>query len=306
MLIAKIVVSTALLALLFSRIDVVRLWTYARKASPAWLLGALALYLVMVLISAWRWGALLHAQRIAVSYGALTKSFLVATFYNNFLPSNIGGDVIRIADTVAPAGSRTLAATVVLVDRGIGLLALALVAAVGATAASSAPGPIGAATLWGGFGLATAACTPALLRPHVVSWLLRPLRVFHAAWIDARVRHLTSALEHFRARPASLLLCFIGAIGVQVALVGFYAAVARSMNIPVSVMSLALIVPISFIVQMLPLSINGFGLREATFGFYFTRLGLPLESALIVSFVGAALTMLFSTSGAAVQFTRRH
>ena len=307
MFIAKIVVSTALLALLISRIDIARLWSYARRASPAWLLLAIALYLVMVLISAWRWGALLHAQRIAVSYGTLTKSFLVATFYNNFLPSNIGGDVIRIADTAKPAGSRTLAAMVVLVDRGIGLLALALVAALGATAASSpTPGPIGAATLWGGFGLATAACTPALLRPHAVSWLLRPLRFFHADWVDERVRRLTTALERFRARPASLLLCFVGAIGVQVALVGFYAAVARSMNIPVSVLNLAIIVPISFIVQMVPLSINGFGLREATFGFYFTRLGLPLESALIVSFVGAALTMLFSTSGAAVQFTRRH
>jgi uncharacterized integral membrane protein len=42
---------------------------------------------------------------------------------------------------------------------------------------------------------------------------------------------------------------------------------------------------------------NGFGVREATFGFYFTHLGLPLESALLVSFVGAALIMLFSLSG---------
>src|SRR5258708_32149242 len=123
MLIAKIVVSTALLALLFSRIDVVRLWTYARKASPAWLLGALALYLVMVLVSAWRWGALLHAQRIAVSYGTLTKSFLVATFYNNFLPSNIGGDGFRTADTLAPAGSRTPAGTVGRAGRRHGALA---------------------------------------------------------------------------------------------------------------------------------------------------------------------------------------
>jgi uncharacterized integral membrane protein len=44
--------------------------------------------------------------------------------------------------------------------------------------------------------------------------------------------------------------------------------------------------------------------REATFGFYFTRLGLPLESALLVSFVGAALIMLFSLSGGLVYFTR--
>ncbi len=42
---------------------------------------------------------------------------------------------------------------------------------------------------------------------------------------------------------------------------------------------------------------NGFGVREATFGFYFTRLGLPLESALLVSFIGAALVLLFSLSG---------
>ena len=49
---------------------------------------------------------------------------------------------------------------------------------------------------------------------------------------------------------------------------------------------------------------NGFGVREATFGFYFTRLGLPLESALLVSFVGAALIMLFSLSGGLVYVSR--
>jgi len=50
--------------------------------------------------------------------------------------------------------------------------------------------------------------------------------------------------------------------------------------------------------------VNGFGVREATFGFYFTRLGLPLESALLVSFVGAVLVMVFSLSGAVVYITR--
>ena len=49
---------------------------------------------------------------------------------------------------------------------------------------------------------------------------------------------------------------------------------------------------------------NGFGVREATFGFYFTRLGLPLESALLVSFIGAALVILFSLSGGVVYLAR--
>jgi uncharacterized integral membrane protein len=56
---------------------------------------------------------------------------------------------------------------------------------------------------------------------------------------------------------------------------------------------------------MIPVSLNGFGVREATFGFYFTRLGLPLESALLVSFMGAALIMLFSLSGGLVYIGRQ-
>ncbi len=101
-----------------------------RTASLAWLGLALGLYLLMVLASAWRWGLLLGAQGVEVPARTLTGSFLVATFFNNFLPSNIGGDVIRIADTARPAGSKTLATSVVLVDRGIGLLGLVLLAAV--------------------------------------------------------------------------------------------------------------------------------------------------------------------------------
>jgi hypothetical protein len=46
--------------------------------------------------------------------------------------------------------------------------------------------------------------------------------------------------------------------------------------------------------------------REATFSFYFSRLGLPLESAMALSLGSTALIMLFSLSGAAVYVTRRH
>ena len=63
------------------------------------------------------------------------------------------------------------------------------------------------------------------------------------------------------------------------------------------------LVPLSFVVQMAPVSVNGFGVREATFGVYFTRLGLPLESALAVSLIGAVLIMVFSLTGAVAYLT---
>jgi uncharacterized protein (TIRG00374 family) len=301
----KAVVSIGLLYLLFSRVDVSRLWSVARQASPSWLGAALLLYLLMILASTWRWGILLRAQHVRLPYSFLTQSFLVATFFNNFLPSNIGGDVIRITDTAKVVGSKTLATTVVLIDRGLGLLGLALMAATGASLMHQmAVGPVGPGVLWAGFGVGAIIATPALLIPETATKLLQPLRVFHQEWVDARLEKLTYALTRFKETPAALAGCFAGAVLVQGILVAFYLAVARSMHIPVGFAELAVIVPVSFIVQMVPLSVNGFGVREATFGFYFTRLGLPLESALLVSFMGAALIMVFSLSGG-VAYLRR-
>jgi glycosyltransferase 2 family protein len=308
----KLAVSVALLWFLFSRIDVGRLWTTARTASVPWLLIAMSIYAVAVVASVWRWHLLLDAQGVHVQKTRLAGSYLVALFFNNFLPSNIGGDVVRIRDTARPAGSMTLAAAVVLVDRILGLMGLVLVAACGATVAAGAAGgaaraalPIVPAWLWAGFFIGAGLSAPAVLAPAGFGRMLQPLRVIHPEWIDSRIETITGVLSRFRDRPSALAGCFSAAVFVQAATVIFYLAVAFALRIPISPWDLAVIVPLSFVVQMAPVSINGFGVREATFTLYFARLRLPIESALLVSLVPTALVMLFSLSGAAVYVGRR-
>lgn len=306
--VVKILVSGGLLYVLLRQVDLGRLWRTARTASVGWLACALLLYLLVILISSWRWRLLLRAQHLAIAIKTLVTSYLVATFFNNFLPSNIGGDVIRIRDTARHAGSKTLAATVVLVDRGIGLLGLVFVAAVGSTMAarmSEKIGPIGPGILWALLAGALAVSAPAVLMPHGVGALLRPLRALHQEWVEERIARLTGALAKFRDAPRSLAACFSGAILVQGLLVAFYFAIATSLHLRVPLAHLAIVVPISLIVQMLPVSVNGLGVREATFGFYFARLGLPLEAGIALSFIGAVLIMLFSTTGAVAYLVRR-
>ncbi len=126
----KIFVSAGLLILLFRQTDGARLWLQIQHASPWWLLAALAMYLLMIIVSAWRWGYLLAAQHVNIPLRTLVGSYLVATFFNNFLPSNIGGDVVRIRDTTEGAGSKTVATLIVLIDRALGLIGLLVVAAV--------------------------------------------------------------------------------------------------------------------------------------------------------------------------------
>jgi uncharacterized membrane protein YbhN (UPF0104 family) len=303
-------VSIALLAILFARMDARALWSGAKQASAPWLFVALALYFVSILASTWRWRLLLDAQDVHVPRTTLLSSYLVANFFNNFLPSNIGGDVVRISDTAGRARSKTLATTIVLVDRGLGLLGLALIAALGATVVGRLqghePSPIwpSSSWLWAGFLVAAAAAAPAVLAPTGLGRVLRPLSVLHPTWVGERIEKLTSALARFRDRPGALAGCFAGAIFVQATLIAYYLAVVHALHVPVSVWDLAVIVPVSFVVQMAPVSLNGLGVREATFSFYFTRLGLPIQSGVLVSLGAAVLTMIFSLSGAAVYMSR--
>jgi len=306
---AKIVVSLLLLAFLFSRIDVARLWASARHASLPWLGAALVLWTMNVAAATWRWNLLLQAQDVQMPRRSLFGSFLVANFFNNFLPSNIGGDVIRIRDTAPAAQSTTLAATVVLVDRGLGLMGLVLIAAIGASMAVSLHGqgvlPIWPSWLWLGFFVSAAVAVPAMYAPDALGRVLKPLTFLHPEWVEKQIEHLTATLSRFREKPSSLIGCFGGAVLVQALIVAFYLSVVYALDMPVKVSDLAVIVPLSLIVQMLPVSVNGFGVREATFSFYFTRVGLPIESAVLLSLVAAGITMLHSLSGAAVYVTRK-
>ena len=305
----KLAVSLILLWILFARIDVGELWAGTHTASIPWLIVALAIYATSVAASVWRWRLLLDAQDVHVATNRLAGSYLVALFFNNFLPSNIGGDVIRIRDTARPAGSKTLATAVVLVDRGLGLMGLVLVAACGATLAAGGATrgalPIVPAWLWAGFLFGAGLSAPAVLAPAGFGRMLQPLRIIHPEWIDNRIEKITGVLSRFRDRPGALAGCFGGAVFVQAATVVFYAAVAYALHIAIGPWDLAVIVPLSFVIQMVPVSINGFGVREATFTLYFSRLRLPIESALLVSLVPTALVMLFSLSGAAIYVGRR-
>jgi len=305
----KLAVSGVLLGLLFSRIDVSKLWTNARQASPAWLSLGLAFYVVTILATVWRWWLLLEAQEIDMSFRALYASMSVALFFNNFLPSSIGGDVVRIADTAKVARSKTLATTVILADRTMGMMALALVAATGVTLVTyggHAQLPIWPSWLWAGFTAGMLVGGFMLWSPNGVGWLLRPLTVLHPEWVTTRIGSITTALRRFRNHMGKVVTCFVGAILVQLLTVIFAWATARALGIPIHAYDLAVVVPLAGVVQMLPVSVNGFGVREAMYSVYFTRIGLPIESAILLSLTTTAIVMVYSLTGAAVYVGRGH
>jgi uncharacterized protein (TIRG00374 family) len=303
----KVGLSGGLLYLLLSRIDVRQLWDVASRASGWWLGAACGLYVFQLLLGAWKWGLLLRAQGIEMNTRTLFSSCLVALFFNNFFPGTIGGDVMRIGDTAAQAGSKTLATTVIMMDRVLGLLGLVLAGAVAVSLAPADSGqlPVSIRWLWACLLAGAMLLVAVLLWPDVLKRLAGVTGMTRREWIVIRLGRLVDALVRFRRRPSALVGGLAAAISVHAVLIVFYIAIVRSMSIPVPAGHVAVLIPMSFIVQAVPISFNGLGVREATFSIYFARLGVPLESALAVSFTSVLIAVLMSLAGAIVYVLRR-
>jgi hypothetical protein len=305
LLFAKVGVSLALLALLFSRTDRAALAQRVRGADTLLLAGAVALYGVMLVISTWRWRLLLAAQGHQAPIGHLSASYLVATFFNNFLPSNIGGDLIRVRDSSRLTGSTTTALAIVAIDRIVGLGAL-YVLAVGAYLAGGPDvrGLTGARAAMLSLGLFFSTLAYVFFRPGTAGRMMELSRLVRVGWAREQFETVQAAVHVYRRELAAVWTAFAGSVALQAVVVWYYFAVAHALHIELPLSACFLMVPLCTLVQTIPVSFNGWGIREGVFVHYFRQIGLPTDSALAFSLVGAGLIVLLSLSGAVVWTTR--
>jgi uncharacterized protein (TIRG00374 family) len=260
---------------------------------------ALGLACVTILIGAWRWQVLLGAQQRSVPYRVLGDSMLVATFFNQVLPGSVGGDVMRVADSSRRAGSTTAAATTVLFDRLLGLVALFAFACVGL--AFIAPARVASAVGVAGVVLVTL-MSVALIRSDALGAYLERHVAGHT--LTGIGRTSIAALQAFRAAPRAVAVALAGAMTTQLLLVLFYLTLARAAAVPLPLGQALAIVPAALAAQALPISISGLGVREMTFAAGFKTVGLRPEDGVTVSLLGA-LSMLAIGLVGGVRFVLR-
>jgi uncharacterized protein (TIRG00374 family) len=295
----KVAVSLALLAYLFSITDLAALEDRVRSADLLLLAAAVGAYVAMLALATWRWQVLLEGLGVAAPLRRLTASYLVATFFNNFLPSNIGGDVVRVRDGSRITGSTAASLAVVGIDRILGFGALYVLAA----AAFVLGGPVvrgfaGARVVLAGLALLFGALAYIFFRPGTARAMMSVSRLNRIAWIREQFEAAQGAVHAYRARMRTVWLAFAASLALQALAVWYYVAVARALRIPLSASAAFLMVPLCSLLQAVPVSFNGWGLREGLFTVYFGQVGLPKESALAFSLVGAGLVVLLSLSGA--------
>ena len=305
LLVAKVSVSVALLAYLLSRTDLSALNRRLRSGDTLLLAIAVAVYAVILALSTWRWRLLLRAQGFEAPLAHLSKSYLVATFFNNFLPSNIGGDVIRVRDSSRLTGSTTTSLAVVAIDRILGLGALyALAVGAYVLGGASVRNLVGALPVLVALGVVFATLAYVFFFEGTARRLMQASGLARLPWAWRRFEVVQAAVHVYRRQVVSVWAAFAGSVALQALVVLYYYTVAHSLRIPLPLDAAFLMVPLCNLVQTVPVSFNGWGIRESIFILYFGQVGLSGDSALAFSLVGAGLIVLLSLSGAVVWTSR--
>ena len=293
----RLLLGLGLVAFLASRHDNAALLRAFRLTSWPFLAGAVAFYWAGQLLSAWKWNLLLRAQNADVSYVDCCRLYAVGMFWNLWMPTNIGGDVVRAVRCGALCGSRAVALSSILVERLTGFVALAFLGSVAlALQISLAPSPpVSVAHR----------VTPLFVFAFAVSigltWFLKSAR--HEK-TNSPLRKKVSTLREslaFYLRPSqrpvlgvALLLSLLFQVG-QIALNIF---LAQKLGLHISPLVFFWTVPALAFASLVPFGIGGLGVREAAAVQILGAFGASAPTILAWSLLWQAIVWISSLPGA--------
>lgn len=292
--------------------------TILSTANKPLLLGALACFLMPVLILSVRWWYLLRIQRIHIPLRESVRLTFLGTFFNYIVPGTVSGDLVK-AWYVAKHTHRKAAALIsIFVDRVVGLVEFAILPVIVMTIMFSA-GAINAQnwhdrfrtpTIVVGVVLAGAAAALSVL---LIPGLRRLLRLGELAHKIKPIReHLpvaAEAAEIYRSQIGSLVKALAVTLGGQAFFITGIMLTGLSMGLVgqseglVPWFQFFLYVPLIYIIAAVPITPGAAGVAEAFYLLFFKAFGLADTEILAMALVSRLLPMLVSLPGLFVYLT---
>jgi len=298
----KVTISGVLLVVLFRRVDVSRLATTASHLDGRFLTMGLLAFAAGSVFEILKFRAACHFR---LGWRLSAKLVFIGLFFNNLLPSNIGGDAYKLWELRRRSVGTQSAVAYLLSDRATGFLALMLLGSAGFITAAHHETVLrrgdwtpSAAASWVGSFLALAVIAGCALgfwmstRPLIYSRIAKARK----QWIAAGKTYL--AVTAVPTMLYSLLLHSFRAVALHL--------VCRSVGFQVSFASIFQVLALVALASMLPITIGGLGVRESAFVFFWIRVGMTREAALATALVSLGVVCLKSLVGLLVFLRERH
>jgi hypothetical protein len=289
---------------IFRSVNLGSLGQILRSADPRWMAAGVLLFSISVLGCITRW-SLLAPRHPSLTWPFLADSLLVGQFFNTFLPTTVGGDVIRGYDLIKATGEWKGALASILADRLVGFLGF-LAFALGAwTVFPPAREDPLVRTAFAGFCGLVVVTFAVLGSRRVLKGMLTPFGKIGLGQLQSHAAQFQQELRAYLTRPKQLAAAFGVTAVIQVGAILMYAAICRALHLAVPLAYLVLIVPIIITLAQVPVSLNGWGIREGVTVLFLGRIGISTEQALSLSLVCALIPFLSALVGAGLFLLRQ-
>lgn len=263
-------------------------WAAVREAfvnlNVGYWVAAVAMLVAAQMVSAARWQMVARQLGMERSFWQLTRYYLIGMYFNLLLPTSVGGDVVRIWYLNAGSGRKLRATAATMLDRLSGLVvlvALACVAVLFAPAETPLWVPLSA------FGIAMAGACGVLALAAFVRW---------GRLNEQRKQQVAMLWEAVRS-PRLLAITTVLSVVVQLASAAIVWLVGQGLGFGIPVTYYAVFVPMVSLLTLLPLSLNGMGVREWACAFFLAPLGVSQAAAFTLAFLWFAVQLAVSVIG---------
>ncbi len=279
------IVAVGLLVYLLSRQGWDQILASIRQISPGRFLLVLFMACVSRLAIASRWTSLLLLSGVRLPLGRILRINYAGLFASNFLPTSIGGDIVRLAGAIQLDSDRARYVSSIAVDRLVGLAGMAVLL------------PLGAALVLSGGGLGALQAIPALL-PAIAatvetSWAVGMWRKGVRA-VRESIKVLTAWLSNPKALLAALGFTWLHMLIKFSAMRLLFSALQEDLGF----WQIAGLWSFVYFISLFPISINSLGLMEVSTGLIFSTVGgAAVSSALTVALLIRTVEAMASLPG---------
>lgn len=287
--VAKLAFGLIILALLFRLIDGRQAIEYIAEANVWLVLLGVVLTAGQIPLSSLKWRILLLGRGHRVPYLLLLKSYFIGNVANLFAPTFIAGDTYRAVSIRRYVGTFAKSLPSVIADRATGLVALLALGSAGLGVYFA--GEHFAFVILGI--LASIVVGYAVLVALVIPWLARLAKRHNGRFTT----FVSDVAEAFRPTPSlgtAQLLAFLFQANIIVISVVYSASLGLSASVP----QLFMIVPCVYLLEMLPISVAGIGVRESAFAALFLAFGLPPAQGLALGLLISVMRYVVGGIGA--------
>jgi len=308
-LLFRFAISAALLVFLFkfNKIDLHDLMRSIRSADKFYLFIAFLVTFLNYILCLLRWDMLLKAKNINLSLKRVITSYSGGVFFSLFLPTSIGGDVVRTVDLGAHTGQHKKVLASVLLDRLSGYVAAVLLS----IAALALGWKIMRNTSVVAFILALAALLVCILLCIFNRFFYTRIKGLISSPKTGRLGEIISSLHeemHFiRYHRKVVFYNIVLSLLVQAVTPVAYYITCISLGVNRDILYFFIFMPVIGALTLLPISIGGLGVRENMSVFFFSGIGVLQQTALAMSLFNSFFLLVYGSIGGLVYvFTVHH